>query len=119
MYICNNSWIEIRLLYIQLYLGLSSVRRAFLYTFASVVIVVAFIRLIFELFQFFNLKIYYIFDWVNWIEVTLFVSAITFVFVYSSPCLCPARWQWQLGCVAVFLTWIDLIIFIRKIPLTG
>ena len=31
----------------------------------------------------------------------------------------PSEWQWQLGAIAVFLGWIDLIIFIRKLPLTG
>lgn len=28
-------------------------------------------------------------------------------------------WQWQLGAIAVFLGWLNLIIFIRKFPLTG
>ena len=28
-------------------------------------------------------------------------------------------WQWQFGAIAVFLGWLDLIIFIRKLPLTG
>lgn len=99
--------------------GLSSVNRIFLIVAGSVVIVVALIRLMFEAFQFINLKAYYIFDWVNWIEVILFLCSILFVSVFNTDCLCPTRWQWQLGCIAVFLTWIDLIIFIRKLPLTG
>ena len=28
-------------------------------------------------------------------------------------------WQWQLGAIAVFLGWVDLIIFFSKLPLTG
>lgn len=99
--------------------GFSSTEDVFLYFAASVVIVVAIIRLLFELFQFLTLKLYYLIDWVNWIEVILFICSIIFVFVYPTGCLCPTPWQWQIGCVAVFLTWIDLIIFIRKIPLTG
>ena len=99
--------------------GLGSSRRIFLYVAASVVIFVAVIRLIFELFQFITLKVLYILDWVNWLEITLFVCSIIFSFVYQADCLCTTEWQWQLGCVAVFLAWGDLIIFFRKIPLTG
>ena len=98
---------------------LSTNRQVFLYVGASIVILVAVVRLFFELFQFFSLKLYYLTDWVNWVEVVLFACSIIFAFVYLTECLCPTPWQWQVGCIAVFLAWIDLIIFIRKIPLTG
>ena len=75
--------------------------------------------MIFEAFQVFSLSYYYIKDWVNFVELTLFACAIIFSFVFTDPCLCPTTWQWQIGCVAVFLAWIDFIIFIRKLPLTG
>lgn len=83
------------------------------------VILIAMVRLVFEIFQLISLKIYYLLSWVNWLELMLFPSAIMFVFVYENDCLCPSGWQWQLGCIAVFLTWIDLIIFIEKLPLAG
>ena len=76
-------------------------------------------RLVLELFQFFSIKLYYFLDWVNLVELVLFISAINFTFVFFNDCLCPTVWQWQIGCVAVFLAWIDFIIFIRKLPLTG
>lgn len=100
-------------------LGLNTARRVFLLIAASYVIIVAVIRLLLELFQFINLKFYYFLDWVNWTEVILFLCSIIFVSVYGTKCLCPTRWQWQIGCIAVFLSWISLIIFFRKIPLTG
>jgi transient receptor potential cation channel subfamily A protein 1 len=28
-------------------------------------------------------------------------------------------WQWQLAAVAIFLAWIDLVLFIRKFPMFG
>lgn len=99
--------------------GLNMARRIFLIVAASYVIIVSVIRLLLEMFQFVNLKLYYLLDWVNWTEVLLFVCSIIFVSVYRTDCLCPTRWQWQIGCVAVFLSWIILIIFFRKIPLTG
>ena len=86
---------------------------------AVIVIMFAFIRLCFEVFQLLSLGIYYLKDWVNLVELTLFVCAIIFSFVFMDKCLCPTSWQWQIGCVAVFLAWIDFIIFIRKLPLTG
>lgn len=61
----------------------------------------------------------YIFDWINWMEITLYICAIIFVWVFHVDCLCPLTWQWQIGVVAVFLGWIDLIVFISKFPLTG
>lgn len=99
--------------------GLNPIKRAFLYVSASLVIIIAVIRSFFELMQLLVSKLQYLFDWVNWMEVITFAFSITFTFVFLTDCLCPTGWQWQLGCVAVFLTWIDLIIFIQKLPLTG
>ena len=82
-------------------------------------IVIATIRLLIELFQLLSLKLIYLLSWVNWVEMILFPSAIIFVSVYNAPCLCPTRWQWQVGVIAMFLTWIDLIIFIQKLPFAG
>ena len=93
----------------------------FIFVAAIIVIVFAVIRLIFEIFQFIQLlpTLDYVKELVNWIEVILFVCAILFAFVFFTQCNCPMEWQWQVGVVAVFLAWIDLIIFLRKIPLTG
>ena len=37
----------------------------------------------------------------------------------QTECYCERNWQWQVGVVAVFLAWINLVIFAEKIPLTG
>ena len=99
--------------------GLSPDRRNFLFFSSAVVLILSALRLLFEAFQFINLRHRYIFDLVNWIEVILYTLSIIFVVVYSNHCLCPTKWQWQIGSIAVFLTWIHLTIFIRKLPLTG
>ena len=99
--------------------GLSSSKLTFLLFAASFIIFMATIRLIFELFQLVTFKIYYFLKLANWIEVTLFICSIIFVSVYNADCLCPTRWQWQIGCIAVFLSWINLVIFGQKIPQTG
>ena len=79
----------------------------------------AIIRLIFEFIQFLKFRIQYLINWVNYLEILLFVFSILFSFVYTEDCFCPQRWQWELGAIAVFLSWIELSIFIRKLPITG
>ena len=65
----------------------------------------------------FRLK--YLMDWTNWLELVLYFSTVLFVFVFGAPCLCPRNWQWQFGILAVFLAWINLVLFIQKFPLIG
>ena len=58
-------------------------------------------------------------DLVNWTELVLYMCAIIFSWTFHSQCWCPFPWQWQIGAVAVFLSWIALIIFFQKLHLTG
>ena len=99
--------------------GISPSAQHFLYLAPAVVILFALCRLLVELGQLISLKFSYLTDWVNWMEVILFICSIIFVWVYTTNCQCVLDWQWQVGVVAVFLGWIDLIIFISKFPLTG
>ena len=66
-----------------------------------------------------RVKLNYFISLVNWMELTLYILSIIFVLVFHDKCLCPFRWQWQIGIVAVFLAWINLMIFFSKFPLTG
>ena len=50
-----------------------------------------------------------------WIELPMLLFSFIFVSVYSSSCLCPAGWQWQIGTIAVLLVWVDLITFMRSL----
>ena len=47
------------------------------------------------------------------------VSSIIFAWVFNTDCLCPYGWQWQIGTIAVFLAWIDFVIFVQKLPGVG
>ena len=86
---------------------------------AIIVGLLAIIRLLLEVFEFFTLRIRYFFDWLNYLEVILYSCTIVFIFIFLEPCYCPRNWQWQIGSVVVFLAWIDLISRIRKLPLAG
>ena len=100
-------------------IGMSRVRVAFIYVSAVVILFLALCRLILEGLQLMSHFPEYLLDWINWMEISLFACSIIFVWVFHTDCLCPLKWQWQIGVVAVFLGWIDLIVFISKFPLTG
>jgi transient receptor potential cation channel subfamily A protein 1 len=83
------------------------------------VIIIAIIKLNFEAAQMLKDFLNYFKDWINYLELILFCFTIIFAFIFFNPCFCPTSWQWQFGAVAMFLGWIDLIIIIRKFPVTG
>ncbi|ELT91340.1 hypothetical protein CAPTEDRAFT_201917 [Capitella teleta] len=94
-------------------------------TFAKIakyfIIVLAGLKILSELFQIYNAKWQY-FSWENLIEWVTYISALLLVIDFET---CQSRtgirqpWQWQLAAVAIFLAWIDLVLFIRKFPRFG
>ncbi|XP_014673121.1 PREDICTED: transient receptor potential cation channel subfamily A member 1 homolog [Priapulus caudatus] len=58
----------------------------------------------------------------NLVEWGSFISALLLVIDFTN---CSKQtgiredWQWQLGAIAIFLAWIDLILFIQKVPQFG
>ena len=98
---------------------LSDSRKRFIFTAAIFVVIAALIRLLSEVFQMCQHKIYYFTDLVNWMELLMAVFAIIFGWVFNTDCLCTYRWQWQIGTIAVFLAWFDFIIFVQKLPAIG
>ena len=57
--------------------------------------------------------------WMNVFEVSLYVLFIIFVSVFGTPCMCPQKWQWQIGVIAVLLAWVNLIRLSAKFPSMG
>ena len=91
----------------------------FLFIAAIVIVFLALTRLLMEAYQLFLRRLEYIKDWVNFLEILTFSSTIVFVWIFHTDCFCPYDWQWQIGVIAVFLAWINLVIFVQKLPLTG
>ena len=98
---------------------LDSHANASLYFAAVMVIICVFIRLALEFCQFFRQRYHYFLKYENYIEVVAYISAVIFVSHFGSNCWCPTNWQWQLGAIAVFLAWINLILFLKRVPLLG
>ena len=107
------------MLYLLFCIDLSTSRRIGIALTAVVVIFLAVVKLIFEAFQFIKLGLKYFIDWINYIEVILFSGSIVFAFIFATDCFCPTDFQWQIGAFCLFLGWIDLVIFLRKFPITG
>ena len=83
------------------------------------IILIALSRLGYNTIQLLRLRLSYLFDGVNWIDSALFTLSLIFAWTFHSNCQCPYGWQWQVGAAGVFLAWINLVIFARKLPLTG
>ena len=97
----------------------SDSRRRSVFITAVFVIILALCRLVVEVLQMIQLKVNYFTDWVNWLEIFMVVFAIIFAWVFNTDCLCAQSWQWQIGTLAVFLAWVDFIIFVQKLPAVG
>ena len=94
--------------------------RSFLRGAAIIVIVFSVIRIFIESIQICRKRLRYFLDWENWMELSLFVASVIFVSSgLQSGCLCPESWQWQLGSLALFIAWLDMVLFLKKFPLTG
>lgn len=64
-------------------------------------------------------KAEYFVDPSNYLEIPLHCLSIAFALVYMNHCFCASVLQWQVGTVAVFLAWMDLILYLNKWPLLG
>ncbi|XP_076466512.1 transient receptor potential cation channel subfamily A member 1 homolog [Babylonia areolata] len=86
-----------------------------------VIISLAVINLLKELLQIYQAKLGYL-GWINLIEWTTYVTALLLVISFND---CQREtgyrytWQWSAGAVSVFLTWINLVLFIQKFPQLG
>ena len=91
-----------------------------LYFAAVVVIITAVARLILvELVQCVMAGYHYFLSFENYIEVLAYLSSVIFVSQFGTNCWCSTNWQWQLGAFSVFLAWINLILFLKRVPLLG
>ena len=73
-----------------------------------------------ELLQFIQRRIDYLTEPENYMEVLMIFS--TFIFAITGQaqdCFCLNGFAWQFGALAVFLAWIDLVLYLKKLPLTG
>jgi transient receptor potential cation channel subfamily A protein 1 len=74
-------------------------------------------RIIIEIFQIFHHRQEYFLEFINYMEGILYVATIVFVSNFQLQCL--QSWQWQLGALCIFLSWINFILFLSQQPIVG
>ena len=89
-----------------------------LFYIASVVLILSsIVYLALEVAQLYHRLHRYLLESENYIQVVMFVSVIIFAFpVGQNSCWCLPGWKWQIGALAVFLAWINLLLIIRYFP---
>jgi len=87
---------------------------------AVVIITFVVIRMIVELIQIYYVHLRYVLEFDNWMELYLYFSTIAFVAIgLAADCQCPEPWQWEFGAVTLLIAWLNLVLFLKKFPLTG
>lgn len=61
----------------------------------------------------------YLSDAENYFQLITYSCVIVFVFPVGHTCWCYPSWKWQIGALAVFLTWIHNFILLKHIPRVG
>ncbi len=62
-------------------------------------------------------SLYILFDWLN--KLLFYTMSIAFVVSFKGNCWCVTSWQWELGVLAMFQGWLNLIVYASKFPLIG
>ena len=87
---------------------------------ATLLLVYSGVRSIIELVQLIQRRLDYLTEPENYLEILLIVSTIIVaIAAQAQDCLCLSGFSWQFGALAVFLGWIDLVLYLRKLPHTG
>ncbi|XP_028414471.1 transient receptor potential cation channel subfamily A member 1 homolog isoform X2 [Dendronephthya gigantea] len=94
-----------------------------------ILLILACLHILFELFQFLYQRWHYVTDYTNYFEVTMYVATVAYIsadfdlsFVTESDILSGescSLWRVNVGAVAIFLAWIVLVLFVRKFPMFG
>ena len=79
----------------------------------TLIMIMMIVQIILEVIQFYIHGLWYLKDWTNYVDVVLYITCPLFISSAINDCSCPTYWKWQIGCIAVFLAWIDLLIFLR------
>ena len=104
----------------HLIIGLRDEDIAYLNTAEKLIIAYCIIEIFSECYEFWRRRINYLLDFENWLEISIYVLSVTFVTQdLISECFCPDRATWTVGIIAVFLAWMNLMFFLRRVPSTG
>ena len=52
-------------------------------------------------------------------RVVMFFLTIIFVFGFVNDCWCAPPWQWQIGALAIFMAYVNLLFLLKGLPWLG
>ena len=58
-------------------------------------------------------------DYETVMRVVTFLLTIIFVFGFWNDCWCAPPWQWQIGALAIFLAYINVVLLLKGMPVVG
>ena len=82
-----------------------------------IIILHCIVRILLEIYQLIHHRRDYFMNFINYLEGFLYVATIVFVSNFQLHCL--PSWQWQLGAMCIFLSWINFILFLSEQPGLG
>ena len=93
-------------------------------SFTALAVVLTLLSILFLVFEFWlrfmmRERQKYFFDYETVIRAGVFLLTIVFVFGYWNDCWCAPPWQWQIGALAVFLAYINIILLLKGMPIIG
>ena len=53
------------------------------------------------------------------VRVSVFLLTIIFVFGFWNDCWCAPPWQWQIGALALFMAYINIVLMMKWMPILG
>ncbi|XP_053105352.1 transient receptor potential cation channel subfamily A member 1 [Hemicordylus capensis] len=70
-----------------------------------------------EMIQLFQQKLRYLLDYSNLLDWTIYTTSI--IFVSSLVSTIPARLQWECGAIAIFLSWMNFLLYLQRFENCG
>ena len=61
----------------------------------------------------------YLVDYETVIRMGKFILTILFAFGFWNDCWCAPPWQWQIGALAIFLAYINVLLLLKGMPMLG
>ena len=91
----------------------------FLLAGSIIIIILSLVYLFLEIYQMILRGDEYLKELENYFQLALFSLCLLFVFPVNNTCWCLSSWRWQIGAIATFLSWMNLIFLFQYMPLVG
>ena len=99
--------------------GQSGSKLWFLAATAYLLYILSILGFLMEVVQLVERKWKYFEDSDNYFQLALYISTVIFIRGFDNECWCSNTWQWQIGALAVFLSWFNFIFILKYMSYTA